>query len=251
MTRRAARRKETEILKLVANNQAAMNEGPRRKTFSIQDMHKIEPLTDNQERAFEAWEDVRNDLVGLIGYAGTGKTFLAMYMALQAVLDKDTPYDKLVIVRSPVESGASIGFLPGSDADKLEPYEAPYKHICDQLFKFKKSYENLKEAGKIQFEPTCFLRGLSLSRCVILYDEIQNSNVAEFETVLTRVGDDCRIILCGDDLQNDIGNSSGFHSIVPILERTNSTEFIDFDLQDIVRSGFVKAYLMAKYSKNK
>lgn len=249
MTKRATKRREADVLKLVATNQAAINEGPRKKTFSVHDMHPIEPLTDNQEAAFEAWEDPRNALLGMIGYAGTGKTFLALYMALQSVLDKDTPYDKVIIIRSPVESGASLGFLPGTDNEKLEPYEAPYRYICDRLFKFKKSYENMKESGIIQFEPTCFLRGTTLSRCIIVFDEVQSTTSHEFETVLTRVGDYCRIIVCGDDLQNDIGSKSGFASIIPILKKTNSTEFINFGLDDIVRSGFVREYLMAKYSK--
>lgn len=249
MTRRAAKRREAKVLELVSNNQAAMNEGPRRKTFSVQDMHPIEPLTDNQEIAFEAWEDTRNDLVGLIGYAGTGKTFLAMYMALQAVLDKDTPYEKVVIIRSPVESGESLGFLPGDESMKLEPYEAPYRAICDKLFKYKKSYDNLKEAGKIQFEPTGFLRGNTFDDCIIIFDEVQSASAHSIESALTRFGERCRMIVCGDDLQNDIGKESGFNTVMPILKRTNSTEIIDFGLDDIVRSGFVRAYLMAKYSK--
>jgi phosphate starvation-inducible protein PhoH len=221
-----------------------------KKTFTLKDLKYIDALTEHQSEAFSAFNSEKIQVLSMLGYAGTGKTFLAMYMALKEVLDPETPYEKIVILRSVVPS-REIGFLPGEMEDKIAPYEAPYRAICDKLFKFRNSYDNLKELGKIEFECTSFLRGNTFDNAIIIVDEIQNATEVEGETCITRIGDETRMIICGDDIQNDLGNKSGFMHIIPILRRTPGTYFIDFGLDDIVRSGFVKAYLTAKYGRAK
>ncbi len=215
-----------------------------RKTFHLKDLKHITPLTDNQDRAFTYWDEGQN--LTLDGYAGTGKTFIALYLALQAVLDPDTPQKRVVIIRSVVQT-RNIGFLPGTEEEKLTPYEAPYKKICGDLFPWKNSYDNLKELGIIEFECSSFLRGTTIDDAVIVVDEVQNTTEQEADTIMTRPGKNSRLIICGDDVQNDIGKDSGFSQIIPVLRRMRSVAFVDFELQDIVRSGFVKEYLMAKY----
>lgn len=216
-----------------------------RKTFHLKDLKHITPLTDNQDRAFSYWDEGQN--LVLAKYAGTGKTFLALYFALRAVLDPDTPQKKIVIIRSAVETGKGVGFLPGELAEKLAPYEAPYKAICSQLFTWKNSYDNLKELGIIEFECSSFMRGNTFDDAIMIVDEIQNTTEQEADTIITRVGKNTRIIMCGDDIQNDLGATSGFSQIIPVLRRMREVSFVDFEIQDIVRSGFVKAYLRAKY----
>ena len=195
-------------------------------------------------RKFYFWDDEQN--VVMDGFAGTGKSTLAMYFALTTVLDPNTPQKKIVIVRSTAQT-RDIGFLKGTEEEKIAPFEAPYRGICDDLFPWKNSYDNLKELGKIEFESTSLLRGITFSDSVIIVDEIQSMTEHELETVITRTGRNSRIIFCGDDCQNDIGKDSGFSKIVPLLRRMQSISFVDFELSDCVRSGFVREFLMAKY----
>lgn len=241
MTRRAARRKETEGLKLVANNQAAMNEGPRRKTFSIQDMHKIEPLTDNQERAFELFDD-SSDAIVLEGFPGTGKTFIAIYNALKLVLDKDTPFKQIIIVRNAL-SVHDIGHLPGDVKQKSEVYEAPYHGIFDSIFKYKKSYENMKEAGLVRFEIVSHMRGITLDSALVILEEAQNFSFHQGLTVATRIGAHSKLIVCGDTKQSDFKKESEKSEAInffKLIKSMPSTQSIKFGVDDIVRSNWTK-----------
>lgn len=218
-----------------------------KKKFTQHDIARIKPLTNNQMETFREWAQGQH--LVLKNYAGTGKSFVALYLALQTVLDPDTEQDKIVIIRSAVPV-RSQGFLPGSLEEKMMVYESPYKQICDKLFKWKNSYDNLKEIGLVEFESTSFLRGTTFDNAVIIVDEVQNlDNASEGETVITRVGKDSRLIICGDDLQNDIGSKSACSEMFKILRRMDEVSFIEFTLDDICRSGFVKSYLMAKYRK--
>lgn len=216
-----------------------------KKTFHLKDIKEVDALTETQGMAFAAWADGQN--LVLKKYAGTGKSFLAMVMALETVLDPETPQDKIIIIRSTVQ-GREQGHLPGTLEEKQAPFELPYSGICDELFTWKNSYDNLKENGTIEFHSTSFLRGNTFNNSVIIFDEYQNEGEQVIDTVLTRVGKDSRIILCGDGLQEDVKNS-GFGAVSRILEKMESVSVVEFELADVVRSGFAREYLMAKYSK--
>jgi phosphate starvation-inducible protein PhoH len=229
-----------------SNTEVAVPVTPQvKKNFHLKDLKKVDPLTDNQARAFDEWDDGQN--LVLKNYAGTGKTFLALSLALEAVLDPETEQDKIVLIRSTVQ-GRDQGFLPGTEEEKQAPFEAPYEAICNELFTWKNSYHNLKEIGIIEFESTSFLRGRTFNNTVIIFDEFQNETEQVQETVLTRMGKNSRIILCGDGVQEDI-NNSGFANVSKILQKMKSVSIIEFELEDIVRSGFAREYLMAKYGK--
>lgn len=218
-----------------------------RKKFTHHDLKFIKPLTENQLYAYQEWAQGQH--LVLEGYAGTGKSFLALHMALQVVLDPESEQDKVVIVRSATPT-KDLGALPGELNEKIAEYETPYIQICDQLFKWKKSYQNLKEIGLLDFECTSYLRGTSWDNAVIIFDEFQCSTTAELDTVATRVGKNSRLIICGDSLhQNDIGNKSGGTDFLKILRKMESISFVEFGLDDIVRSGFVREFLVAKYGK--
>jgi predicted ribonuclease YlaK len=213
---------------------------------SYVDLIEIDPITKNQELAFDAWDNGYN--LVLAGCAGTGKTFLAMYFALEDVLDPDTPYDQLIIVRSMVPT-RDMGFLPGSKEEKEEAYTAPYLSICDQLFEDKAAYNKAITQRKVRFESTSFIRGTTWDNAIILVDEMQNLNFHELDSVITRVGEDTKIIFCGDYKQSDFkynDEKEGVHKFLAIAEQLKKFRTITFDWEDIVRSDFVRDYLMTK-----
>lgn len=226
-----------------------------KKSFHLKDLKKISPITPAQEELFFSWYDADregyvNDVVMALGVAGSGKSLLACYLGLQSVLDPDTPYEKFIIVRSVVPS-RDIGYLPGEEGDKVAPYTAPYKQIFNQLFPWQKTFENMQEVGLVDFEITSFMRGQTLENCIVFFDELQNTTEVELETVLTRLGKNARMILAGDIAQNDLGGKSGLSNILCILRNTGGTALTEFGIDDIVRSGWVKAYLKAKYKMQK
>ncbi|HET8686827.1 MAG TPA: PhoH family protein [Methanosarcina sp.] len=242
MTKRATKRREADVLKLVATNQAAINEGPRKKTFSVHDMHPIEPLTDNQEAAFELF-DIQPDCgIFLEGCPGTGKTFIALYNGLKLVLDKNTPYKKLVIIRSTVPT-RDMGFLKGTEEEKIAAYERPYHSLFDHIFKYKKSYDNMKEAGLIEFESTAFLRGTTFDDCIVILDEAQNVSFNEGMTVASRIGTNSKFIMCGDTHQSDFKkdtDKSETEKFFKLIRSMPSVDSIKFHVDDIVRSGWCR-----------
>jgi phosphate starvation-inducible protein PhoH len=220
---------------------------------TIQQLHfnlkPIHPITDNQVRTFEAYQDDEN--IFLHGCAGTGKTFISMYLALRDIESGKSATRKLVIIRA-AQSTKDIGFLPGSEKQKLEVYEAPYKAICAQLYHRDDAYEVLKQKGIIEFHSTSYLRGTTIDDSIILIDECQNMRYTELRTVLTRTGDNSRIILCGDTKQDDLTSerykeSSGLQDMMRVFERMGDMTVIQFEIDDIVRSGFVKSFIVAEY----
>ena len=205
-------------------------------------LNKIEPLTDNQKLAF----DSEKNLV-LHGIAGTGKTFVASYLAYQDITDKE--YSKLVIIRSAVPT-RDIGFLPGTDKEKSAVYEEPYKDVARELFQRGDAYEVLKQKFIVEFMTTSFIRGITIDNAVILIDECQNMTFHELDSIITRVGLNCRIMFCGDFRQDDFSGkreNSGMVEFMKILERTNRFDMVDFQIEDIVRSDLVKDYIIAKH----
>ena len=224
----------------------------RKKPINTDMMRDIEPLTENQKKLFESYKNGKN-LVAY-GAAGTGKTFITLYNALQDVLDPSTPYDKIYIVRSLVAT-REIGFLPGDHDDKSFLYQIPYKNMVKYMFEmpsdadFEMLYGNLKNQNTIDFWSTSFIRGTTLDRAIIIVDEFQNLNYHELDSIMTRVGTDTKIMFCGDATQTDLikqNERNGIHDFMRILRIMPSLSIIEFGVEDIVRSGLCKEYLLAK-----
>jgi len=210
------------------------------------DLVQVYPITKNQQKAFDAWDD--GDNLVLAGSAGTGKTFMAMYLALEEVLDKSTGFDKIVLLRSVVPV-RDMGFLPGTIEEKKAAYEIPYKGICDELFKESAAYAKLKNNHLIDFETTSFIRGTTFHRTIIIVDEMQNLNFHELDSVMTRVGNHCRIIFCGDYLQSDFtydNEKDGVMKFLRIVDQLKYFTVVTYGWDDIVRSGLVRDYIMTK-----
>jgi len=208
----------------------------------------VSPMTDNQRVAFDFWDEGYNLM--LHGIAGTGKTFLGLYFALKEVIKPNSQYKKVYIVRSTV-STRDQGFLPGSLKDKAKVFESPYVPICTKLFGRGDAYEILKGKGYVEFITTSYLRGETFDDCILLVDEVQNMGDGELHTVMTRVGENCRIIFCGDVKQDDLTSErkkelSGLRDFMKILHRMKEFEFIDFQVEDIVRSKLVKSYIIER-----
>ena len=202
------------------------------------EIQQIEPLTRNQLAAFES----ESHLV-LFGVAGTGKTFVGCYLAFDDMAKKE--YEKLVIIRSAVPT-RDIGFLPGTEKEKASVYEEPYKDIAVDIFGRGDAYQILKAKGLVEFMTTSYIRGITLRDAVIIIDECQNMSFHELDSIITRVGRNCRVILAGDFGQSDLKNN-GMGDFLAVLEWMNEFHFIEFGVEDIVRSEFVKSYITPKH----
>jgi predicted ribonuclease YlaK len=222
------------------------------KDIRIDQMVNIKPLTENQKKAFASYKNGKN--LFLYGAAGTGKTFVSLYNGLQDVLRHETPYDTVYMVRSAVPT-REIGFLPGDEEDKTALFQVPYQNMVKFMFEmpgereFSSLYERLKNQGSLMFLTTSFLRGITLDNAVIIVDECQNLTFHELDTIITRVGQDSKIIFCGDFFQTDLMKSSdkqGMVNFMKILDAMEQFDNIEFTIGDIVRSGFVKEYLINK-----
>lgn len=225
----------------------------RKKPINTDLLFDIEPLTPNQEKFFKAYKEDKN--VFAYGCAGTGKTFVALYLALRDVLSEYTPYKKIYIVRSLVAT-REIGFLPGDHEDKSALYQIPYKNMAKYMFDmptdadYEMLYGNLKAQETISFWSTSFIRGTTFDDCILLIDEAQNLNFHELDSIITRVGDNCKIMFCGDAVQTDLQKTyekNGILDFMRIIEQMQeSFEMVEFQVDDIVRSGLVKEYIMKK-----
>jgi len=224
----------------------------RKKPLSSEYLVDIEPLTDNQKRLFDSYADGKH--IVAYGCAGTGKTFITLYNALVDVLDEKTPYEKIYLVRSLVPT-REIGFLPGSHDDKADIYQIPYKNMVKYMFQmpsdadFEMLYGNLKSQETIRFWSTSFIRGVTLDNCIIIVDEFANLNFHELDSIITRVGENTKICFCGDATQSDLiktNERNGIVDFMTVLRKMTSFDIIEFGIDDIVRSGTVREYLIAK-----
>jgi phosphate starvation-inducible protein PhoH len=200
-------------------------------------LQEIEPLTKNQLKAFES-----DKHLVLHGVAGTGKTFISSYLAFDDILKNE--FSSLVIIRSAVPT-RDIGFLPGNEKEKSSVYEEPYKDICIELFQRGDAYEILKQKGLVHFMTTSFIRGVTLRDAVVLIDECQNMSFHELDSIITRMGQGCRVIFCGDFRQSDL-DKNGLTEFIRVLKAMDEFTLVDFEPADIVRSDFVKKYIIAK-----
>ena len=224
----------------------------RRKPISEDYMIPVEPITDNQKRFFDALDEGK--MIYAYGVAGTGKTFIALYKALRDVLGETTPYEKIYIVRSLVAT-REIGFLPGDHEDKSSLYQIPYKNMVQAMFEmpddnsYDMLYDNLKAQETISFWSTSFIRGTTLDNAIVIIDECQNLNFHELDSIITRVGQDSKIIFCGDAAQTDlqkISERTGIIDFQRIIQNMEEFSLIEFNIEDIVRSGLVRSYLINK-----
>ena len=224
----------------------------RKKPIGNTYLLDIEPITENQKKLFDSYSEDKH-LVAY-GTAGTGKTFISLYNALADVLDETTPYERIYLVRSLV-STREIGFLPGDHEDKADIYQIPYKNMVKYMFQmptdadFEMLYGNLKAQETIKFWSTSFIRGTTLDNAIVIVDEFQNLNCHELDSIITRVGENSRIIFCGDASQTDLvktNDRNGIHDFLNILRKMPSFDIIEFGIDDIVRSGLVKEYIIAK-----
>ena len=224
----------------------------RKRPINSQYLLDIEPLTPAQDKVFADWANDKN--LYLYGAAGTGKTFVALYLALRAVFDDHTPYDKIYIVRSLVAT-REIGFLPGDHEDKSCLYQIPYKQMVQYMFEmpdddsFENLYNNLKVQDTISFWSTSFIRGTTLDRSIVIVDECQNLNFHELDSIMTRVGEDTKIMFCGDALQSDLvktNERNGVYNFLGIIRNMEEFGVTEFGIPDIVRSGLIRSYLIAK-----
>ena len=224
----------------------------KRKPINSEFLVDVKPLTTNQERLFKSYDEGKHMIA--YGVAGTGKTFITLYNALKEVLNENTPYEKIYIVRSLVAT-REIGFLPGDHEDKSSLYQIPYKNMVKYMFEmpsdadFEMLYGNLKQQETISFWSTSFLRGTTFDNSILIVDEFQNLNFHELDSIITRVGQNSKIMFCGDARQSDLtkmNDRNGIMEFINILRKMPSFDIIEFDVDDIVRSGLVKEYIIAK-----
>jgi phosphate starvation-inducible protein PhoH len=222
----------------------------KRAQFSHAESHfkldGIIPLTPNQEKTFKEYSE--DNHLFLHGVAGTGKTYISCYLAMTELMQPRPAYKNLTLVRSVVPT-RDIGFLPGNEDEKAEVYEAPYKSIFNELFRRGDAYTLLRKKSIVDFKTTSYIRGMTLNDTIVIVDECQNLSFHELDSVITRIGDNCKIIFCGDFRQSDFNKSNeknGINIFMDIIKNLQDISFIEFDEEDIVRSEFVKSYIIQK-----
>ena len=215
--------------------------------IKLDHLKTFDALTENQQLFFDMYKGGAY-FMGLFGSPGVGKTFLALYKAIEEVLDKTNSFKQVVIVRSIVQL-RDVGYLPGSLEEKQEIYELPYKEISSTLFGRADAWDRLKEQGHVRFISTTAIRGISIDDAIIIVDENQNLNWSEVNTIITRVGHRSKIIFCGDFKQTDLiknkHDQTAFHQFREVAKNMPSFQEIYFTSDDIVRSSLVKNWIVA------
>lgn len=225
----------------------------RRSVISSDFLIDVYPLTDNQQKLFNYYNEGKNIVAH--GSAGVGKSFVVLYKALKEVLDPATPYDKIIVLKNMVQS-YELGFLSGSLESKIAPFESPYKHMVKKMFdlptdeEYEMLYGKLKSEKIIDFSCVSFLRGATFDNCILVVDEFQNLNGHLLSTVITRIGEDCKIFFVGDGVQTDLRNENdkkGLYDFMKIIDKMPSFATVEFGIEDCVRSGLVKEFLLAQH----
>ena len=235
----------TKREKRIARQNGDVQDGLTFKTQNF-NLKNVNPLTENQQIAFDAFDDGKHLM--LHGMAGTGKTFLALYKSIDALMSNKGVQNKIYVVRSVVPT-RDMGFLPGNQKEKMKVYEAPYYAICTELFDRSDAYEILKQKNAIEFISTSFIRGITMNNCYVIVDEVNNMTFHELDSVITRIGKGCRVLFCGDFRQSDLTKDqerNGLKDFMRVLGRLNDFVHVDFLEQDIVRSKLVKEYIIAR-----
>ena len=226
----------------------------KKATIKLEDIVDIKGITKNQTEVLKEYK--KGKCLFLYGSAGTGKTFITLHSALKEVLDPKTPYQRVYVVRSLI-STREIGFLRGDEEDKSALYQAPYDNMVRFMFKmttedqFAFLYDRLKQQDSLMFLSTSFLRGITLDNAIVIVDECQNLNFHELDTIMTRVGQDSKILFCGDFDQTDLtkaGEREGLGNFMKIIDSMKEFYLCEFDIGDIVRSGLVRSYIVQKYN---
>lgn len=235
---------------ILMNNVRAMEEGPTKKRWSKHDLKSVRPLTNNQHDLFQQY--FQGDNIVVYGSAGTGKTYLSVFLAMCDVLDGNKPQDHVIIVRSVVTT-RDIGFLPGTVEEKVSLFETPYKDILADLCGRTNTYDNMKDVGLIKFIPTSYIRGLTWDNAVVIIEEGQNMTSHEIHSVMTRIGKDTRVLFTGDLGQNDLehgkkSEKTGMKRLLKVTEQMKEFSSVCFTADDIVRSDFVKSWIIANES---
>jgi len=248
-TRRKSNQKKEAIEfleKSLSQNGKAFEEGPKKKKWTVHDLRSIKPLTPAQKDMFRAFFEGQQ--ICAYGTAGTGKSYVGIWLALNEILREDAQQNRVIIVRSAVAT-RDQGFLPGTLVEKEAPFEQPYKDIFADIVGKTTAYDDMKASGIIEFRSTSNVRGITWNNAVILIDEIQNCNAGEINSVMTRVGKKSRVIAMGDISQNDLtkhkNDKTGMIWFLDVVERMREFDMVQFQIHDIVRSDFVKSWLTA------
>lgn len=248
MSSRKSRRQaaiKSELI-LINNNLKAIEEGPAKKRWTKHDLKAVRPLTQNQHEMFRQY--FQGDNIVAYGSSGTGKTYLALYLAMCDVLDGNKPQDHIIIVRSAVTT-RDLGYMPGTLEEKVALFENPYRDILNDLFGKFGTYDSMKEQNIIRFVTTSYIRGLTWDNAIIIVDEGQNMTDHEIHSIMTRVGHNSRVIFTGDLAQNDLNSKTkektGMKRLLKIIEKMKEFSSICFTIDDIVRSDFVKSWIIA------
>ena len=216
----------------------------------------IQPITENQKRLCESYSAGKNIIA--YGAAGTGKTFITLYNAIKEVLNAETPYKKVYIVRS-LTATRETGIVSSNHEEQSWLYQVPYQSMVKYMFQmssdqeFNNLYRNLKDQGTINFLSTSYIRGTTLDDAIVIVDEFENLNFHELDSIITRVGQNSKIHFCGDATQSDLEQTIERNGIVDFIKVTRgmpSVDIIEFGIDDIVRSGIVKEYLIAKLEQS-
>ena len=238
----------TKREKRIARQNGNASDGISFKTQNFNLRH-VNPLTENQRIAFDAFDAGKHLM--LHGMAGTGKTFIALYKAIEALMENKGVQNKIYVVRSVVPT-RDMGFLPGNQKEKMKVYEAPYYAICTELFDRSDAYEVLKQKNAVEFISTSFVRGITMNNCFVIVDEVNNMTFHELDSVITRIGKGCRVLFCGDFRQSDLTKDqekNGLKDFMRVIDRLNDFVHVDFLEQDIVRSRLVKEYIIARQKR--
>jgi phosphate starvation-inducible protein PhoH len=244
---KSPKRQTIEFLeRTLSVNGRAIDEGPSKKKWSIHDLRSIKPLTTTQSDFFRAFFEGYQIIA--YGSAGTGKSYIGLFLALSELLRDDSKQNRIIIVRSAVPT-RDIGFMPGTLDEKIMFYETPYRDIMSDLVGKATTYDDMKAAGLVEFVTTSYVRGVSWNNAIVLIDESQNMTRQEINSIMTRIGKNTRVIALGDMTQTDLnrkkGDDSGMTWFLNVAQSMPEFSLIQFSVHDIVRSNFVKSWITA------